>query len=173
MLGRAPRTPARGDAAGATEAANAAVESVQRLGIHRHPLARSLVARKLLRRLIEDGTCLARRDAKAAHAPYALRRGRSDGLNDATASSSSESRDSDVDGRYDLVRGLVQALSELRDLDAVTIDTEIPELLHFGGGEDAPEGQLRARALAQAAGSEPMISLELLGQLLMRFRYGC
>ena len=135
-----------------TDAAAAAIASVERLGIHRHPLAKSLVAKKLLRRLVDDAAYLARSERKGEQLPYVLR---------------------DDTGSGDLlavVSELIRALELVGDADNTTIDAELPALLDFAGGGSASEGTLRARALAQAAGGEPRVSLELLGQLLMSKR---
>ena len=56
-----------------TDAATTAIASVERLGIHRHPLAKSLVAKKLLRRLVDDAAYLARSEGKGEQAPFVLR----------------------------------------------------------------------------------------------------
>ena len=148
--------------ADASAAADAAAEAVQRLGIHRHPLAKSLVARKLLRRLIEDGTALAHSDAKGEQTPYKLR--------DALLSAELGAAATGAAGRREVVAALVQALSDARDADNATIDAMMPALLGFKGDEGVAEPVLRARALAQRAGSEPYLSLELLGQLMMSSR---
>ena len=42
------------------------------------------------------------------------------------------------------------------------IDAQLPALLSFAGGASASETTKRARALAQHAGAEPRVSLELL-----------
>lgn len=135
-----------------TDAVDAALASVERLGVHRHPLAQSLVAKKLIRRLVDDTTQLARAEAAGERVSCALRGAKS------------------KDSLQKVVSELVSALHELRNVDNATVEAELPSILAFCGGEIGSQHMRYARQLAQSAGCEPSITLELLGQALMSKR---
>ena len=115
------------------------------------------------------------RRPKGAEAAFVLRERltRATGGGDATAAAAAAPADDDAGRarmRRELVEALVFALAELRRADDAIVDSELPALLSFHGCEATPERALHARALAQQAGSEPTLSLELLGRLLMSSR---
>ena len=53
----------------------AAMTVVGQLGLHKHPLAKTLVARKLLKRLVDDATALAESEARGNGSALVLREG--------------------------------------------------------------------------------------------------
>ena len=123
------------------------------LAVERHPASSSVVARKMLRRLRDDVTWLAGQSQRGGEAPPTLQ-GFAAG---------------DRTPQRAVVERLVAALEERCARDAAAVEAWVGQLLQVAaeGGSAAAETDKRARSLAMHAGFEPLISLELLGELLM------
>jgi len=124
------------------------------LAVEKHPASKSVVARKMLRRLREDAQWFSEQMDQSGFAPPTL---------------VNFSQSGDSASKLKLVERLVSLLEELSSRDAATIEAWTTQLLQTAaeGGSSAAENDRRARHLAMRAGFEPKVTLELLAELLM------
>ena len=137
--------------AAAAKKAGKEAKAVQ-LAVEKHPAAKSVVARKMLRRLREDADWLAAKVAAGGAAPPQM--------------------SIPLDKPAELASSLDALLRELGALyaaDSGAIDDASEALLARAadGGSDATAVEQGARVLATGAGSEPNVPLETLCALLM------
>jgi len=131
-----------------------------KLEVERHQAAASVVARKMMARLAEDAAWLRSQAAREARTPYL------DGFDSiATATPSPAS----VAKQEAVLARLVQGLDRLFNDDSAAFEKELSAVLSLAGEgpPTAPEAARRARALAQWAGCERPMTLNLLAELLM------
>ena len=128
------------------------------LAVESHPAAKSVVARKMLRRLKADSAWLAQRTAAGGGAAPRL-----------TLAAHLNGSPRSLEALVGDLDNLIEALRTLDETEAAALDGRADALVDraSGGGRGAGAAARGARALALRAGSEPRVGIEVLCRLLM------
>ena len=145
-------------------AAGAAGSRPPQVQVERHPASGSVVAQRMLKRIVEDVTWLVSDAAQSATQTPKLA-----AFEGATSAPTALPSHTELQARGATVSRLLAALESLYTEDTAAYDALLPEVqsLITAGGASAPDAKRRARALAQLAGCEMTASVELCCGLLM------